>query len=67
LLIAVPNPAPAKITPRSRAPAAIRHLTHAENASAISDKTVIHTSKPMKIDHANQAFAPTQAQPAMLD
>src|SRR6185437_5289432 len=66
-LMAAPNAAPAKNTPRISAPAAIFHLTQADIAIAMRDSTVIHTSGPMNSAPAIHRLARVHSQPARLD
>src|SRR6185437_10963916 len=65
--MAAPNPAPAKNTPSTNAPAAIFHRTHADTARAISESTRIQRKSPRKIPHASQRLSLAQPASATLD
>src|SRR5690242_11643647 len=66
-LIAAPNPDKKNITPRTRAPAAIRHFTQAESAIAMSELTRIQIHDPSKIAPASQRFCHIQDAPDKFD
>src|ERR1700722_9952773 len=64
-LVTAPNPAPTKNTARIAPPAAIFHRTHAEIASAINDKTTVHTNRPANTPHPIHRCVFVQSHPAM--
>src|ERR1700677_4023600 len=63
-LIVAPKAAATKKTPKTSAPAAGFHLTHAESASASSESKTIHTHEPKKKPHAMRALSCAQQPPS---
>src|SRR5580704_4949626 len=63
-LMVAPNAAATKNTPKTSAPAAGFHLTHADNASASSESSTIHTQEPKKKPHAMRALSWAQPPPS---
>src|SRR5579864_7142953 len=65
--MAAPNPERKNITPRTMAPAAILHLTHAESAMAMSEIMRIQIMEPRKMPPASERFSHIQETPERFD
>src|SRR5438477_4238519 len=65
-LIACAKPAPKNITPNSKAPATIRHFTHADSAIASRERTAIQSSDEAIRLPAIQRWVQVQLHPAKL-
>src|SRR5580700_10993463 len=63
-LMVAPKAAATKKTPKTSAPAAGFHLTHAESASASSESKTIHTQEPKKKPQAMRALSCAQPPPS---